>query len=188
MAFSVPYDPIVRLYEDPVTHRDYKGRSLLDIYNWSDSQLEGAHDYIQLLFPLSTPSPYNPNAALITDSTREQFRSRPELQSNMRHMFSRMLKFFGFEPLYKNNGELIIIDIGTNFVEASQDWLRYTNHNHKRMSRIIESLATLGLEQEAKAFFAVLEYLHAYMVGIIESKALTYWRLALERGLSTKLA
>lgn len=187
MAFVLPYDPIVRLYEDPVNHKDYKGRCLLEIYNWPDSKLESAHDYIQLLFPLAAPSPFNADAALITNHTREQFRDRPELRSNMRHMFSRMMEFFGFALRHNIDGALII-DIGENFVEASQDWLRYTNHNHRRMSRIIESLATLGLDQEAKAFFVTLELLHGYMAGIIESKALRYWGMALERGLSTKLS
>ena len=35
---------------------DFKGRSLSDIWNYSDEEIEKPHDFIQLIFPLNKPS------------------------------------------------------------------------------------------------------------------------------------
>ncbi|RYY86521.1 hypothetical protein EON63_05610 [archaeon] len=41
------------------------GKSLQDILAYNDRQLEADHQFIQWIFPLPDPSPYNPNAPLI---------------------------------------------------------------------------------------------------------------------------
>jgi hypothetical protein len=47
----------VRFYADPQgnkrSSRDAQGRSLEDIWRFSDKELEWSHDYIQVLFPVS---------------------------------------------------------------------------------------------------------------------------------------
>jgi hypothetical protein len=37
------------------------------------------------------------------------------------------------------------------FLERSRNWLRPGNHNHLRLTRIMQSLSILGLRAEAKA-------------------------------------
>jgi hypothetical protein len=48
----------VRFYSDSSgskwTSRDAQGRSLEDLWQFSDKELEWNHDYIQVLFPVST--------------------------------------------------------------------------------------------------------------------------------------
>lgn len=55
---------MVRFY-GPEAARDAEGRSLEDILQFKDSELEYHHDYIQVLFPLPEPSPINPGAPII---------------------------------------------------------------------------------------------------------------------------
>lgn len=38
------------------TGKDKQGRTLQDIWNFSDEQLESTHNYIQWLFPLINPT------------------------------------------------------------------------------------------------------------------------------------
>jgi hypothetical protein len=132
---------------------DHRGRYLREILNWSDDELESVHDYIQWLFPLPEPSGFNASAPVLDGQTIQEFRSRPELQSNMRVLFRRMLAFYGLEidescpPKVRR---------APSFAARSENWLTASNHNHLRITRILRSLRTLGLEAEAKAFFDCL--------------------------------
>ena len=38
------------------THSDHKGRTLNDIWGFSDEEIEGIHDFIQLVFPTNKKS------------------------------------------------------------------------------------------------------------------------------------
>ena len=73
-----------------------KSRTLTTITSWNDDQLEYHHDYIQLLFPLPEGSPFNPSAPVIDRATFTAFRSRNDLQQNLRMALNRMLHFYGF--------------------------------------------------------------------------------------------
>ena len=46
------------IYEDFLTlkGKDFKGRTLEDIWSFSDKDIEKNHDFIQIVFPLNKPS------------------------------------------------------------------------------------------------------------------------------------
>ena len=46
------------IYEEFLTHRrkDFKGRTLKDIWSFSDQEIENTHDFVQIIFPLNKPS------------------------------------------------------------------------------------------------------------------------------------
>ena len=46
------------MYEDFFTlkGKDFKGRTLEDIWSFSDIEIETTHDFIQIVFPLAKPS------------------------------------------------------------------------------------------------------------------------------------
>src|ERR1700704_169857 len=130
---------------------DDRGRYLHDIQKWTDDELESVHDFIQWMFPLREPSGVNFTAPVLDTETIHEFKSRPDLQENLRVSFARMVKFYGMEiagavPQMK-------IEPAPNFRERAKVWLHPHNHNHLRMTRIIKSLRLLGLEKEARAFF-----------------------------------
>jgi hypothetical protein len=44
---------------------DDRGRFLREIQQWPDQRLESVHDFIQWMFPLTEPSPVNPDAPVL---------------------------------------------------------------------------------------------------------------------------
>ena len=143
----MPADRIVAFYSGGT---DDRGRTIEDIWSWSDDQLEAVHDYIQWVFPTIRRSGVNPSAPVITGDTIRAFETRPELGNRLRRSFDRMLAFYGMtRRATADPNEAIAID-DARFAERSRTWLSPGNHNHLRLTRIMESLATLGLRPDAK--------------------------------------
>src|SRR5689334_8906412 len=136
-------DAIVEFYSGA---RDGEGRTLEAILAWNDEQLEAVHDFIQWVFPSRQPSAVNPFAPLVTDDTVRSFHRDPALRDRLGRAFERMLRFYG---LRAQDGR-VEID-GPAFASRSRVWLTPGNHNHLRLTRIMDSLSTLGLRREALA-------------------------------------
>ncbi|KAI4182374.1 MAG: hypothetical protein L6R41_006016 [Letrouitia leprolyta] len=188
----------VRFYAPKHPAPDPHNRTLSQILSWPDSALEYSHNYIQYLFPLPEPSPINPSAPIINESTFTAFRSRPELRDQLRSSLVRILKFYGFELVTSTNSQVDTEDKEPNadqsgsryrvqqspsFPQASKSWLTRFDHNHLRITRIIRCCRVLGLEEEAKAFFHALIEVAEQKRGVISGKSLMFWRRAAERPL-----
>jgi hypothetical protein len=144
----MPRDRIVAFYSG---EPDDRGRTLDEILQWSDDSLEFTHDYIQWVFPTPMQSGVNPSAPLVTADTATAFATRPELRQGLARAFDRMLAFYGLRrEAAADDVVRIVIDDARLPVRAT-DWLRPHNHNHLRLTRIMQSLAALGLLAEAKA-------------------------------------
>ncbi len=130
---------------------DSEGRTLDEILTWCDDDLETVHDYIQWLFPLTTPSSFNPDAPLLTASDIAAFQGDPELRERLRWAFHRFLAFLG---LAWQDGR--VVD-APNFASRAVAVWAYFNHNWLRVTRVLASLHLLGLAEESRAFFAWLE-------------------------------
>ena len=176
---------IVQFYDPNIQAKDRRGRTRSSITAWSDDELEYHHDYIQLLFPLPEGSPFNPSAPVIDEATFNAFRSRLELQTQLRASLQRMLHFYGFQFASETasgggSQELQVLN-ASNYPEASRNWVRKFNHNHLRITRILRSLRVLGLEKEAWEFFKALR--RVYEEGKIGQKSMMFWTRAIERPL-----
>jgi hypothetical protein len=156
---------------------DHAGRFIHQIQQWPDERLEAVHDFIQWLFPLTEPSPVNPLAPVLDRQTIEAFATRPELRQSLRLSFLRMLRFYGLEML---PGPKPAIQRAANFTERAANWLHPGNHNHLRITRILKSLALLGLREEASQFLECLETIYAEKPGRISAVSLRFWREAIE--------
>ena len=132
---------------------DHRGRYLSEIQLWTDDQLEVVHDYIQWLFPLAERSGFNVAAPVLNREVIEAFRTRLDLQRNLRASFLRMIGFYGLEVC---PAEPITVTRGLSFPVRSAGWLTPGNHNHLRITRILGCLSVLGLDAEVKAFFEFL--------------------------------
>jgi len=163
-------DPIVAFYSGG---GDDAGRTVREILAWDDDHLEGVHDYIQWLFPTRRPSGVNPFAPLVTDDTVRAFTDDPRLRDRLREAFDRMLAFYGL----RRDGERIEID-DARFPIRSRVWLHPGNHNHLRLTRIMDSLATLGLRDDARALQRCLldEIAAGPGDGRISAGTLNFWR------------
>ena len=162
-------DPVVTFYSGG---RDSQGRTLAEILAWNDGALEAVHDYIQWLFPTRLPSGVNADAPLVAPSTVEAFAGNPALREELRHAFTRMLAFYGLTRV----GERIEMD-ADRFDDRARVWLRPGNHNHLRLTRIMDSLTTLGLEQEAGALRRCLldDVAAGPGAGRISPRTLQFW-------------
>ena len=158
---------------------DHAGRFIHQIQQWPDDRLEAVHDFIQWIFPLPEPSPVNPLAPVLDPETIQAFATGPELRQNLRRSFLRMLRFYGLEM---RSGGPPAVDRAKNFQERAGNWLHPGNHNHLRITRILKSLAILGLTEEASAFLACLEAIRAEEPARISAVSLRFWRAAIGPG------
>ena len=120
-------------FEKFLSHQgaDHKGRTLNDIWGFSDEEIEGIHDFIQLVFPTNKKSQsvfhglYLDNEELI-----ETLRANQQVRQSLT---KSSLWFLGF--LQRNN-----------------HWKRRYDHNQLRITRAIESLRLLVSNDEADSF------------------------------------
>lgn len=129
------------------------GKLLPDLWEYSDTQLEYSHDYIQLMFPIDTVSSVNRKAPVVTEDDLLLCKERlPQIRENMRKSFRRMLGFYGL--MFDESGEKIVPC--DDFDKKHIKWIGVWNHNYLRITRILKSLCIFGLSTEASAFLKVL--------------------------------
>ncbi len=153
------------------TGTDVEGRTISDIWAYSDAELEGVHDFIQWLFPLRERSRFNPDAPLLTDADIAEFRADPALRADLLRSFEVFLAFLG---LRFEGGKVVE---APDFAGKQQVW-RYPNHNWLRITRVLTSLRMLGHEDASRAFF---DFLRAYRDGgrsRITADSFRYWEEA----------
>lgn len=164
--------PLIAFYSGAGT--DHRGRTLSGILAFSNTELESCHDYIQWLFPLRDPSPYNPEAPTIDDEVVAAFRASHELQSRLHHALLRMLQFYGIVLRETPQGFELLIPSDVSELH----WLTAENHNHRRISRMLASLKMLGLEAHVSALWQGLQKLALSYPDEITPATVTRWRLA----------
>jgi len=172
MTLSDHRDPIVAFFSGG---RDIRGRTLEAILSWEDDRLEDVHDYIQWVFPTRQPSGVNPMAPTVTTDTVRAFEDDPGLRDRLRRAFDRLLTFYG---LRRAAGGVEIDP--ERFAARSGVWLHPGNHNHLRLTRIIDSLATLGLRDDATALQQCLlgQICAGPGRGRVSARTTEFWRRA----------
>jgi hypothetical protein len=156
---------------------DDRGRMLGEVLAFDDAALESTHDFIQWLFPLRDRSRANPDAPVLDGKAIEVFRKRSELRSTLRRSLDRMLSFYGL----RRDGERIVRSAS---FEKRSHWLTPGNHNHLRLTRMLLSLRTLGLESDARALLDCLLHIaeddRRNGQRRISDRTLNFWRSALD--------
>jgi hypothetical protein len=147
--------------------------TLNQILSWDDGQLEMVHDYIQWLFPLETPSNFNPTAPVIDQATIQTFRNDSLLKSQLLRSFCRMLTFYGLQMDVTTR----VITRAPNFNLRAAVWLTSGNHNFQRITRIIHSLSLLGLPEYSRAFLTVMQNIASNEGSrVVGSETVGYWQ------------
>ena len=154
--------------------RDAAGRTLGEILAWDDDRLEMVHDYIQWVFPTRQPSGVNPFAPLVTGATARAFAADEALRDRLRRALDRMLAFYGLT----RRAERIEID-AARFPARARTWLNPGNHNHLRLTRIMDSLSALGLRDDALALKRCLleDVCAGPGAGRVTERTLEFWRI-----------
>ena len=163
---------------------DAEGRTFDEILSWDDDRLEFTHDFIQWLFPTRQPSNFNPDAPLLTGADIEAFRSDAFLRNRMRVAFDRFASFLGLHVASPAGGA----SLGADPPKVAPDPARFRegvwkrpNHNWLRITRVLTSLRSVGLESLAGSFFACLRDL--VEAGYASADSFAHWHNAMgERG------
>ena len=121
-------------FEKFLTHRgkDFKERTLQDIWSYSDKEIERRHDFIQVIFPLNKPSQaVSHGYYLDTQDLVNQIKTNKEAVTNI----SRSSQWF------------------FSFLERNMYWNSQYDHNQLRITRVIECLRLLVSDEEADNFY-----------------------------------
>jgi hypothetical protein len=137
------------------------GHRLAEILRWDAGALESIHDYIQWVFPLRERSRAAPAAPVLSDEDVRVFRGDPALQQRMREALDVMCAFYGFDT------------------PGPARWLTPGNHNYLRLTRMLRSLRTVGLDPEARRLFATLTALYAEHAAAIGPTTRAHWDRAM---------
>lgn len=153
---------------------DAEGRTLAEIWAFTDERMEAIHDFIQWIFPLREASRFNPDAPLLTDADVAAFRADPALRSNLLRSLDAFLGFLGLARAENGIAE------GPNF-EARRDVWAFPNHNWPRITRVLHCLRILGLDDEPRALFAFLDRLYRGGTSGIAPDTFRFWADAARR-------
>jgi len=153
---------------------DDRGRTLDEVRAQNAIELERVHDYIQWLFPLPEPSGANPAAPILTADDIAAFHADESLRRDLLASFAVMLEFYGFRVAHGTTRIERLIDADIRIAE----WFRPGNHNFLRLTRIMRSLAVLGLPEYAHALLAQLEQLYREQPAVVGEQTMGFWRRA----------
>ena len=106
------------------------GLTVKQVLAMTDDELEAKHDWVQWAFPTWLPSRYNPDAPVILPS--EVHGGLQVEKANLKLMTSRYY----------------------DFLTATRHWRHPNDHNHLRISRLIQSLRLFGLRTDAEEIYA----------------------------------
>jgi len=83
--------------------------------------------------------------------------------------------------VHEDGGVRVEID-AARFADRAELWLRPNNHNHLRLTRIIQSLATLGLVEDARALQRCLvdDIAGGPTADRVSAATVRFWRTALQ--------
>lgn len=132
---------------------DFRGRFAADVLGFSNDQLEVIHDYIQWLFPLPSRSAAQPNAPVLTNAEIEAISADARASDTLLKASERMLQFY----------------------RETNAWLTWHDHNHLRITRIINSLRLLIGPHVARQFHEAILALHDEAGNPINHQSLRYW-------------
>ena len=126
----MPFEFIVKFLEG--SEKDFQGRLIKDIWDYSDKEIESIHDFIQVLFPLDQQSRSSSNRIFIQDQAIIPVIKKSELaQVNFKQSCEWFLGFLGRNP----------------------KWQKGYDHNQLRITRIIKSLNLLSSHENALTFY-----------------------------------
>ena len=135
---------------------DFKGRMIQDIWNFSDEEIESQHDFIQIIFPLNKKSQsvfhghYLENEEIIKSLKNDEQVKQAIIKSSLWFL---------------------------SFLKRNCYWNNRHDHNHLRITRVIESLRLIVSNEEADKFHkSILEIIKGN--NKINNRTLEFWKNA----------
>ena len=146
------------IFEDFLTLKgnDFQGRSLEDIWSFTDNEINENHDFIQVVFPLNKPSQSVFHGYYLDDEDLvDLIRNNKKATNNI----IKSSKWF------------------LSFLERNMYWNAQYDHNQWRITRVIECLRLLVSDEEANSFYKnVLELIKDN--NKVNVRTLNFWKNA----------
>lgn len=164
------HDELLKFYRGEIAN--IFGFSIQDMQNFSMEVKEKEHKYIQWMWPISAPSGAQPGAKgpVINEEIGAKFQQDPIVVTNARNSLISMLTFYGLQIVGGT------ISKAANFEEMEANWCPGgPDHNHPRLTRILESLHFFGLVNEAQALFNCLKSLWVEKPERFSDQTLKFW-------------
>jgi len=133
---------------------DTVGRTFEDYMKFSPEEMEKIHDYIQWAFPTETPSAFNKHAPILDRHTVHAINSTPAALANYLRFLDKMLVFY----------------------VINNHWLTEKDHNHLRITRIIESVSLIIGERMAAHVYRTLMRQIVNAGHPVGDRAITIWQ------------
>lgn len=141
------------------TGTDAAGRTLSQVMAKDDSWYERSHDFVQWMLPTRKRSKYDPGAPVLTDDDVRAFHARRDVRETYSFAVDRVKKFLELDKMRPK-------------------WVRAKDHNHKRISRLIESLRDLGFQERAERVLEQVLRVDGLNPDVIDRESVEYWRKA----------
>ena len=134
---------------------DFKGRMIDEIWDFTDIQIEGNHDFIQILFPLNKKSQSSFHGYYLETDELVQILKNDNL---IRQNIIKSSEWF------------------LSFLKRHDYWKSGYNHNQLRITRIIECLRLIVDDKSANEFYESI--INICDSKKINQKTLFYWKNA----------
>ena len=133
---------------------DAAGRKIEDYLKFTPQEMEEIHDYIQWVFPTETRSMFNKKAPILNRHIIHAINSLPGAMANYLRFLDKMLVFY----------------------MLNKHWLVEKDHNHLRITRIIESVSLIAGERMAAHVYKTLMRLIVNAGHPVDDRAITIWQ------------
>jgi hypothetical protein len=160
---------------------DNKGRTLQDMIDFTDEEMEANHDYIQWMFPLHEKSGFNDDCPVLTPEIasviEDYWHEHPEscLQGEA---WRRVLDFYGIGDTCNRTG--VGPHSRTYNHDRIKEWCYDGNHNLLRITRIIRSLRLFDDDLLAEYFYKDISFAQDFISNDLSERTNDYWRKAME--------
>jgi len=157
---------------------DAEDRTLDQILAFDDQLWNCCHNHMQWVFPTEEPSKFNEDAPLLDEQAQLVFKTDCAIQHNLRRTLHRWLIFLGLDAADGDivAGQPIRVRKAPNFDKRILScWRGPSNHNWRRISRVLRCLDLTGLQQEKQAFFDCLLEIVAEHPGMIDDDTVRLW-------------
>jgi hypothetical protein len=132
------------------------GKTISEIYTYTDQQIESEHTFIQWLFPLDEPSRNVRNSPVLGPDEIALIMESPTAQS-----------------ILKKSADWYL-----GFLSRNSHWIKRYDHNHLRITRVIKSLRLLAGDATADKFKEDILRLLGTNKTIIPRETKEFWDLA----------
>ena len=134
------------------------GRTIYDICNYTDEQIESVHNYIQWLFPIREMSEQVMGSPYLDNEDEIKIiKEDLDIQENLIKSLMRMQIF------YRDN----------------DFWLQPNDHNHLRITRILKSITFLSSKENTIEFYDFIMRRVKEFQPVTE-ESLEFWKTAIK--------